>query len=563
MRSHLSFLIIPIFFFHFSNGQLLEEKKIFTKYDTLRGSITKYRQGWDVIKYDITIQPNLTNRSLIGTVSMIWFESIAVKTMQIDLQQPMVMDSVLDQNNRKYPFIQENNVCFVLYRDSLANFNIVPGMRKLTFYYHGVPVSAKRAPWDGGIVWKEDLFGRPFIGTAFQGLGASAWWPCKDHQSDKPDSGVVINLIVPDSLSAISNGRLIEIAPQTDGQKKWKWQVLSPINTYNITMNIGKYVHWNDTLKGEDGVLDLQYWVLDYNLDTAKKHFVQVKPIIRNQEFWFGKYPFYEDGYKLIETPFLGMEHQSGLAYGNKYQNGYSGKDLSKTGWGLLWDFIIEHEGAHEWFGNNITTVDIADMWIHEGFANYSETLYTSALSGIKAGDEYCYGIRKKIINDRPIIGQYDVNEEGSGDMYYKAGNMIHLIRNTINNDSTFRKILRSLNKTFFHQTVTTKQIEEFISSNSGIDFSKVFDQYLRTTKVPILEYYFSRKNNKLYTRWRNVVDGFKLTLNIESNGVKFFIPIQQSWNAVPYPKTFIKDDFAPLVENRYYIELKEVKAKQ
>ena len=562
MKQYLSFFIILIVSFHCSNAQLLKEKELFTKYDTLRGSITKYRQGWDVLKYDLTIQPDPINRSLNGSVTMTWFELMPVKTMQIDLQEPLVMDSVLDQNNYKYTFIQENNVCFIFYRDSVANYKITPGIRQLIFFYHGIPVSAKNAPWDGGIVWKKDLLGRLFIATAFQGIGASAWWPCKDHQSDKPDSGVIVNIIVADTLSAISNGRLIEIAPCGNGLKKWKWEVINPINTYNVTMNIGKYVHWNDTLIGENGVLDLQYWVLDYNFETCKKHFVQVKPIIRNQEFWFGKYPFYEDGYKLIETPFLGMEHQSGIAYGNKFQNGYNGKDLSKTGWGLLWDFIIEHEGAHEWFGNNITSKDIADMWIHEGFANYSETLFTSFLSGSLAGDEYCFGIRKRIKNDRPIIGNYGVNKEGSGDMYYKAGNMIHLIRNTVNNDSTFRNILRGINKTFYHQTVTTKQIETYISNNSGIDFSKIFDQYLRTTKVPVLEYYISKDYKKLFTRWQNVVTGFRMPLNIIINGINISIPIQQSWSEITLSNTDIKDVFAPLVEKRYYIELKQVKAK-
>ncbi len=562
MTHYLSLFIISIFCFHFSNAQLLKEKEVFTKYDTLRGSITKYRQGWDVLKYDITFQPNITNRSLVGKVTMTWFESISVKTMQIDLQQPMVMDSILDQNNKKFPFLQENNVCFVFYGDSLANYKITPGIRQLTFFYHGIPFPAKNAPWDGGIIWKEDLLGRPFIATAFQGIGASAWWPCKDHQSDKPDSGVVVNIVVADTLSPISNGRLIGIVTYGKGLKKWKWEVTNPINTYNVTMNIGKYVHWNDTLNGENGVLDLQYWVLDYNLDTSKKHFVQVKPIIRNQEFWFGKYPFYEDGYKMIETPFLGMEHQSGIAYGNKFQNGYSGNDLSKTGWGLLWDFIIEHEGSHEWFGNNITAKDIADMWIHEGFANYSETLFTSYFSGSIAGDEYCFGIRKRIKNDKPIIGNYGVNKEGSRDMYYKAGNMIHLIRNTINNDSIFRNILRGLNETFYHQTVTTKQIEGYISKNSGIDFSKIFDQYLRTTQVPVLEYYVSKNDKKLFTRWQNVVNGFRMPLNLIINGVGISIPVQQSWSEITFPNTDIKDVFAPLVEKRYYIELKQVKAK-
>ena len=542
-------------------AQLLTPKKKFTKADTLRGSITQGRLGWDVLHYDITVQPDIDQQTLVGKTIITYYESLAVHTMQIDLQQPLVVDSVTG-NNMSYKFSRDSNIAFVYLRDSLALYKISPGIRSLTVYYHGKPVIAKRPPWDGGLVWRKDTLGRPFVGTACQGLGASVWWPCKDHQSDEPDSGVTVHLVVPDTLVAVSNGRLQNILPQANGYSMWNWVVKNPINTYDVTMNIGKYVSWTDTLMGEGGQLDLQYWVLDFNTDIAKKQFDQVKPMLHSHEYWFGKYPFYEDGYKLIETPFLGMEHQSGVAYGNRYQNGYLGKDLSGTGQGLKWDFIIVHESGHEWFGNNITSKDIADMWIHEGFTNYSEVLYIETLFGKQAAQEYCVGIRKKIKNDEPVISSYDVNSEGSGDMYPKAANMINMIRFVMNDDGKFRQILRGLNHDFYHQTVTTQQVEQYISHQSGIDFSKVFDQYLRTTQVPVLEYFYNKENRKLFYHWSNSLKGFNLPLMLQGYNTILQLSPTEKWKK----KKLKNDADINLIVNaessHYYILIKELSTK-
>lgn len=546
-----------------SFSQLMEEKDQFTHLDTLRGSITKYREGWDVLQYDIEIQPDIVNKSIEGKVKMTWYEQASVATMQIDLQSPLLMDSVIGVNGISYSFSQQNDICLIYLKDSLAFYKISPGVRTLTFYYHGIPRKAIRAPWDGGLVWSTDSIGRPFIATACQGLGASCWWPCKDHQSDEPDNGTTISIIVPDTLAAISNGRLESVKNYSEGLKIWSWKVVNPINTYGVTMNIGKYTQWKDTLQGEGGVLDLEYWVLDYNLDKAKSQFMQVKQMLRSHEYWFGKYPFYEDGYKVIETPFLGMEHQSGIAYGNKFENGYLGKDISKTGWGFKWDYILVHESGHEWYGNNITSSDIADMWIHEGFTSYSEVLFIEYYFGKKAGQEYCKGIRSRIKNDRPIIGFYEVNKEGSVDMYFKGSNLINTIRNTINDDSWFRLMLRRMNNTFYHQTVTTQEIEDYISEESGIDFSKVFDQYLRTTNIPTLEYLFSKNKKEFCFRWKNVVAGFNLPLIIHLPESEIIIPATESWRQMEVPMNNFEEVFAPTVEKSYYIKLKQVKSKQ
>lgn len=547
----------------FSKAQLMDGKKQFTKADTLRGSITDFRKGWDVLKYDLTVQPAFESKTITGKNTITYNETLPVRTMQIDLQQPLIIDSITGPNNTSYTFRRDDNVCFVHLRDSTAKYKFLPGIRTLTIYYHGAPKEAKRAPWDGGLVWQTDITGSPWIATACQGLGASVWWPCKDHQSDEPDNGMTINIIAPDTLCAVSNGRLKHVSAARKGNKTWTWEVKNPINNYDATMNIGKYTHWNDTLMGEAGKLDLQYWVLDYNLDVAKKQFEQVKPMLHSHEHWFGKYPFYEDGYKLVETPFLGMEHQSAVAYGNDYKNGYRGTDLSGTGWGLKWDFIIIHESGHEWFGNNITSNDLADMWLHEGFTSYSETLYTERIFGKEAADAYCYGLRKNIKNDATIIGIYGVNEEGSGDMYYKGGNMLHTIRKAINNDEKFRQILRGLNSHFYHQAVTTRQVEDYISTRSGIDFSKVFDQYLRTTQIPVLEYYFSKNRQKISFRWSNCVPGFNLPVIVRNEDAELSLPATEKWKSVPVTKEQTRMPIVPVTEKNYYISVTAVKAKE
>jgi aminopeptidase N len=372
--------------------------------------------------------------------------------------------------------------------------------------------------------------------VACQGLGASAWYPCKDHQSDEPDNGAKLRITIPDTLVAVGNGLLTGKTSYTPGTMTWDWEVKNPINNYNIVPYIGKYVNFKETYKGEKGDLELSYWVLDYNLEKAKKQFTDVPKMMKAFEYWFGPYPFYEDGYKLVDAPHLGMEHQSAVAYGNAYKMGYSGRDLSGSGWGLKWDYIIIHESGHEWFANNITTKDIADMWVHEGFTDYSETLFIEFYYGKKAGTEYTLGLRKNIQNDKPIIGPYGVNKGGSGDMYNKGNNILHTIRYVMNDDEKFRKILRGLNKTFYHQTVTSKQVEEYISKNSGKDLSKVFDQYLRTTMIPTLEYKMEKarpddpvgRGNLLY-RWGNCVKGFNMPVKIRmsKNKTGFIYPTE------------------------------------
>jgi aminopeptidase N len=547
-----------------ANAQLLQTNTVFTHADTLRGSVTKYRQGWNVTRYNLSVEVDIEQQSIRGNNIITYYESEPVRTMQIDLQQPMVIDSIINDGGGKVEFVQEGNAWMAKLKPEGAMIKFLPAIRSLRVYYHGKPIVAKRAPWDGGLVWKKDANNNPWIATACQGAGASIWWPCKDYQGDEPDSGMVISITVPDTLMAISNGRLLSsVAAVGDKHKRtFTWAIQNPINTYNVTMNIGKYTSWNEVYTGEGGKLDLQYWALSLDYEKAKKQFEQVKPMLQCFEHWFGKYPFYEDGYKLVQTPFLGMEHQSAVAYGNRFLNGYLGRDRSKSGYGLLWDYIIIHESGHEWFGNNITTEDIADMWVHEGFTTYSEVLYTECQSGKKAGYEYMTGLMKDIQNDKNIIGAYGVNEEGSGDMYNKGAAMIHNIRNLVNDDEKFRHLLRDMQQTFYHGIVSSATIESFIINKTGLPLQPVFNQYLRTTTIPVLEYSLNKKRNRIKYRITNAVEDFMLPLIISAPTGDKKLKAATRWKKTRLSKQQLTALTAN-VQNRYLLTVKEITPKQ
>jgi aminopeptidase N len=543
-------------------AQPLSNKKQFTRQDTLRGTITPERAWWDVLRYDIQVTPDYTSKTIQAKNRLTIRVLKPYNKLQIDLQEPLIIDSILlvketiPGEYSSLKIVDKTSLSFE--RDSNAWFVTMPTFAAnttqiLEVHYHGKPREAVRAPWDGGWIWGKDKQGRPWMTVACQGLGASVWYPCKDHQSDEPDSGASLSITVPDTLAAVGNGRLQAKTPNNNGTTTYSWQVKNPINNYNIVPYIGKYVTWHEDFAGEKGKLDCDYWVLDYDLDKAKKQFTQAATMLKCFEYWFGPYPFYEDGYKLVETPHLGMEHQSAVAYGNGFQNGYLGRDLSSSGWGNKWDFIIVHESGHEWFANNITTKDIADMWVHEGFTNYSETLFTTCEFGVEAGNAYCVGTRQLIQNDIPIIGPYGVNQEGSGDMYYKGGNLLHLIRQLINNDSTFRTILRGLNKTWYHKTVTTKEVEEYMSRQSGIDLSKIFDQYLRTTQIPVLEYTTKGKDMKF--RFTNCIKGFGMPVKVKWGNEEKWIRATEEWTIISGNAN--TSNFS--VDRNFYINVKKV----
>lgn len=537
-----------------SSAQLLNNKQKFTRQDTLRGSIGAERAWWNVLRYDLRVTPDYDSKTIIGknTITYNVLSDEHSEYIQIDLQQPLRIDTIY-YDNRLYinyprkPYYNEGNVWHIPLPKSKKN-----SVHSITICYSGKPREAKNPPWDGGWIWKRDEKNRPWMSVACQGLGASVWYPCKDHQSDEPDQGASLTITVADSLVAVGNGKLKE-RKDSSGYTSWTWEVKNPINNYNIIPYIGKYVNWNEEYTGGKGKLDCDFWVLDYDLEKAKKQFGRdVKPMLKCFEDWFGPFPFYEDGFKLVESPHLGMEHQSAVAYGNKFMNGYLGNDLSGSGWGLKWDFIIIHESGHEWWGNNITTNDIADMWVHEGFTCYSETIFTECLYGKAAADAYCQGIRKNIDNDKPIISLYGVNQEGSGDMYNKGANMIHTIRQVINDDVKFKEILRGLNLTFYHKTITSKQLEEYFTKQSGKDLSKIFDQYLRTTQIPVLEYKIEK--NILSSRWTNCINNFNMPVRL-ANSNEWLTPTTK-WQQMNLKNT--KDSLE--IDRNFYVTIKRIK---
>ena len=502
------------------------EQKIPTRADSLRGSINEERSWWDVTHYTINVEPDFNTKTIQGKVDIQFKVLDAGKTMQIDLQEPLVLISAT-LKNKSLSFTREGNV----YHITIPNQLTLGSSEDIVLTYGGKVVEAVNPPWDGGWIFKKDKLGRDWMSVACQGLGASVWYPCKDHQSDEPNLGATISITIPDTLVAVGNGRLIEKKVVKPNTMTFVWNVKSPINNYNIVPYIGKYVEFHEIFPGENGPLDCSYWVLDYNLEKAKAQFKQVPLMLKAFEYAFGPYPFYEDSYKLVESPHLGMEHQSAVAYGNAFKNGYLGNDLSQSGWGLKWDYIIIHESGHEWFANNITTKDIADMWIHEGFTDYSETVYTTYYYGKEAGDEYTQGLRKRIGNDKPLIGPYGVNKGGSGDMYNKGNNIIHYIKQMFKNDDAFYACLRAMNKEYYHQTVTSADIENFISKKSGINLSKFFDQYLRTKDIPVLLVKKSKKGFRY--KWTECIENYEAPLKMLVNNHAVWISPTTSWKSL------------------------------
>jgi aminopeptidase N len=516
-----------------------------TRQQILRGSITPEREWWDVQHYDLSVQFLPETRSLKGS-NVITFKTLSSGAkMQIDLQPPLVIDKIT-HGASELKFEREGNVFWVSFDKALP-----AGLEdKIEITYSGRPIEARNPPWQGGVSWGRDELGNWYINTTCQGTGASLWWPNKDIGYDEPDRGMKIHITVPADLVAVSNGRLKDtrhdIANKT---KTYDWEVVNPINNYGVNANIGNYVTWSEKYQGLDGALDVSYWTLPQQKEAAVKQFQEVPRMLKAFEHWFGKYPWYEDGYKLVTVSYPGMEHQSSVTYGNYFRNGYRDRDMSHNGIGLKFDFIIIHESAHEWFGNNISMRDAADMWIHESFANYSESLFVEYHFGKTSGQDYVIGTRRDIRNDRPIIGTYGANREGSGDMYPKGGNMLHTIRQIINDDDKWLGILRGVNRDFARQTVSTQQIESYISERAGIDLSKIFDQYLRATRIPLLQYKIDGR--QLSFRYDRVVSGFAMPIRVNLNGKEITLAAKDTQQLMEFPEGI--QSFT--VDRNYYVD--------
>ena len=539
-------IVVLISFTGFSNGQgLLSEKSNFTRQDTLRGSITPEREWWDLTYYHLDIEVKPDEKFISGKNTIQYRVLKPNQVMQVDLQEPMKITKVL-QDGKELDVKHDGNAHFI----TLSNNQKSGAVNSIDVYYEGHPREAKRAPWDGGLSWKKDDNGKHFVATSCQGLGASVWWPNKDHMYDEVDS-MLISVTNPKGLMNVSNGRLRELKENDNNTVTSHWFVNNPINNYGVNINIADYVNFSEVYDGEKGDLDLDYWVLSYNLEKAKEQFKDAPKMMKAFEHWFGPYPFYEDSFKLVEAPYLGMEHQSSVTYGNQYKKGYLGYDMSRSGWGLKFDYIIIHEAGHEWFANNITYKDAADMWVHEGFTTYSENLFVDYYYGKEASSDYVVGLRRGIRNQKPIIGTYGVNKEGSGDMYPKGANLLHTLRQLIEDDEKWRQILRGLNSEFYHKTITTKQIEDYISTQTGIDLTAFFNQYLRDIRIPTFE--FKIEGGELTYRYSEIVEGFDMPIQIEIGDETQWIYPKEKWQTMPFTGTELE------VDRDFYVKSKRL----
>lgn len=550
MKLHRSLLALLGFISFAAHAQLGTPKNTFTRADSLRGYLTPLRTCYDINYYHLDVRFDIDKKFISGSTLFKFTAMQNFTKLQFDLFANLKIQKIVYQG-KELPYTREFNAVFVTFPQT-----IVKGSKDgFTVYYSGNPTVAVHAPWDGGVMYSVDSLGKPFVATACQGMGASVWWPNKDQQADEVDS-ILISISVPKGLKDVSNGRLRKVTDLKDGYTRFDWFVANPINNYDVEANIGDYSHFSDVYNGEKGKLTTDFWVLSYNVEKAKKHFAaNVPQMLKAFEYWFGPYPFYEDGYKLVETPHLGMEHQSGTAYGNHYVNGYyagkGGIDLSGTGWGLKWDYIIVHESGHEWFGNNITSKDLGDMWIHESFTDYSESLFIESQYGKQAGLEYNHGLRATIANDSPIVGPYNVNKEGSEDMYFKGSVILNMIRTVINDDDKWRNILRGLNKTFYHQTVTYDDVTKYVSDQSGLNLLPVFDQYLHYATLPTLEFITIR--GKLFCRWIASAKGFNMPVKVRVKGGEYKF-IKPTANFSPVNIDGINKDNVEVDLYNYYI---------
>ena len=517
----------------------------FTRADSLQGSLRFERTNFNILRYDLNITLNPAEKSIQGYNEISFLAVENTQKIQLDLFKNMHVDSII-WNHHKLNYTREYDAVFIHFPKVVVKNST----QKLQFYYSGQPQEAKNAPWDGGFVWKKDTNNKDWIGVAVQGTGASLWYPVKDHQTDEPEQGASIKVAVPNGLMNVSNGRFLGSEDLKNGYTRWDWEVKNPINNYTITVNIGDYVHFGENYKG----LDLDYYVLRDHLEKAKVHFEEVKPMLDCFQTKFGKFPFWEDGYKLVETPYLGMEHQSAIAYGNQYKKGYLGRDISGTGVGLLFDYITIHESGHEWFGNSITSKDIADMWIHEGFTTYTESVFVECQFGYEKALEYLKGQRRGISNKKPIIGQFGVNfKTGNSDMYYKGALMLHTLRSIVNNDELWWKILLDYSQTYKHQIIDTQTVIDFFNQASGKNLTPIFNQYLQHKNPPILE--LKTTKEKVYYRWKTDEKNFNMPIEVTFENQIYRWEADHEWQKSTLKTKDLNN--IKLVSERFYVLLK------
>ena len=500
-----------------------------TKADSLRGMLTPLRTCYDVTEYRLDLRVDPAEKWISGTCTIHMRILDDSREIQLDLAENMAISDIRDGQGKKLKFTREINTVIVEWRKVRQKGEYA----SMEITYAGRPKEARNPPWDGGFTWTTDTEGNPWVVVTCQGLGASTWWPTKDHQSDEPDS-MQIAITVPPGLMDVSNGRLIDQVPQPDGWTRYVWKVHSPINNYNVTLNIGQYRHFRDWhVNAEGDSLSLDYYVLPNDLAKAKVQFKQVGPMLDCYEAHLGPYPFPEDGFKLVQSPHPGMEHQSAIAYGNHFENGYRGRSQSAEG--KWFDYIIIHESAHEWFGNSISAADIADMWIHESFGTYMEAVYVECLYGTEAATRYMEGLKKEVLLDRPIVGTYGVNQPGSRDMYPKGALMLHTLRYVVANDALWWTALNSLSLRFRHSIVSYQDIIGHLNQSLGEDYAAFFYQYLNKVELPVLEYDVVGKGRQQTVRYRLISarEDLQMPIQLLINDSRHRINASAEWKSL------------------------------
>lgn len=509
--------------------------------DILRGEYSPWRANNDLLSYDLDIRVDPERKFLNGK-NTIRFKMLKDDTrIQLDLFANLNVDKIL-HNGIELKYSRELGTVFVDFPAPLKKGSV----QAIEFYYSGSPKETGRF---GGISFAKDPAGRPWINTACEGIGASIWWPNKDQQRDEVES-MQMHIAVPNALSDVSNGRFVGKKDLGDGYTRYDWNISYPINNYNVSLNIGAYEHFSDKL----GDLTLDYYCLPENLEKAKRQFAQAKPMIEAFQKYFGEYPFKRDGYKLIEVPYSGMEHQSAVTYGNHFANGYLERDWTGVGVSLKFDFIIIHESAHEWFGNSITAADVSDQWIHEGWATYAECVYVEALFGREDALKYTNGYKAKVRNRQPIITARGVNQTPSQDQYFKGALFLHTLRSVVDNDERWWKLLRDYCKRFKYQNIMTEDLVAFFNKQTGKNLTPIFDQYLRHTALPVLELRF--ENGSVSYRWKADVKEFAMPVKVGSKANWQTIQPTTEWKTM---KSSAKKDDFEVATDLYYIVVKKL----
>lgn len=491
------------------------ERYSFNQSDTLRGMLRPERSCYDVGFYELDLRVDIDRKYLEGSVSMDFVVLEPTRRLQIDLYANMEITRI-DWQNSPLRYSREHNAVFVEFTETL-----LPGSRhRLRIAYRGQPQAARNPPWDGGFVWSKDRNGKPWVGVACEGDGASLWWPNKDHLSDEPDS-VSIRVAVPTGLQCVANGNLRGQTALPGGYTRFDWFVSYPINNYNVTLNIADYAHFSDVYVAADGdSLALDYYVLPYNEAKAREHFRQVQPTLACFERFFGKYPFWRDGFALVETSYLGMEHQSAIAYGNRYLRGYLGSMIPRD---MDWDYVIVHETGHEYFGNSVSCNDLSEMWIHESFTTYMEALFVECEFSYPDAVRYMKGMLGHIGNRQPILGPPDVNWEKwhYSDHYYKGAWVLHTLRHAINDDERWFALLKSFYQQCALSNIRTDDVVQFVNDFTGRDFTAFFEQYLWYPAVPKLLYRLKPQGDDLevFFKWEAQVPGFDMPVLIGRKG--------------------------------------------